>query len=165
MYGGLTQTKGKKMSVSMKEMLRAGVHFGHQCRYWNPKMEPFIFGSRNKIHIINLEHTLPALNSALEKIQELSAKKKKILFVGTKRAAAKIIREQAERAGMPYVNHRWLGGMLTNYKTIRGSIKKLKELETQEQDGTFTHLTKKEALMLTRAKEKLERSIGGIKEM
>ena len=149
----------------MKEMLRAGVHFGHQCRYWNPKMEPFIFGSRNKIHIINLEHTLPALNSALEKIVELSEKKKKILFVGTKRAAAKIIRVQAERAGMPYVNHRWLGGMLTNYKTIRGSIKRLKELETQEQDGTFTRLTKKEALMLTRAKEKLERSIGGIKEM
>mgnify|MGYP001314421403 CR=1 FL=1 len=165
MYGGLTQTKGKKMSVSMKEMLRAGVHFGHQCRYWNPKMEPFIFGSRNKIHIINLEHTLPALNSALEKIEELSGKKRKILFVGTKRAAAKIIREQAERAGMPYVNHRWLGGMLTNYKTIRGSIKRLKELETQEKDGTFTRLTKKEALMLTRAKEKLERSIGGIKEM
>ena len=149
----------------MKEMLRAGVHFGHQCRYWNPKMEPFIFGSRNKIHIINLEHTLPALTAALEKIEELSGKKRKILFVGTKRAAAKIIREQAERAGMPYVNHRWLGGMLTNYKTIRGSIKRLKELETQEKDGTFTRLTKKEALMLKRAKEKLERSIGGIKEM
>ena len=128
-------------------------------------MEPYIFGARNKIHIINLEHTLPAFNSALEKISDLSEKKKKILFVGTKRAAAKIIREQAERAGMPYVNHRWLGGMLTNYKTIRGSIKRLKELETQEQDGTFSRLTKKEALMLTRAKEKLERSIGGIKDM
>ena len=153
------------MSISMKEMLRAGVHFGHQCRYWNPKMEPYIFGARNKIHIINLEHTLPAFNSALEKISGLAEKKKKILFVGTKRAAAKIIREQAERAGMPYVNHRWLGGMLTNYKTIRGSIKRLKELETQEQDGTFSRLTKKEALMLTRAKEKLERSIGGIKDM
>ena len=149
----------------MKEMLRAGVHFGHQCRYWNPKMEPYIFGARNKIHIINLEHTVPAFNSALEKISDLSEKKKKILFVGTKRAAAKIIREQAERAGMPYVNHRWLGGMLTNYKTIRGSIKRLKELETQEQDGTFSRLTKKEALMRTRAKEKLERSIGGIKDM
>lgn len=153
------------MTVNMKEMLRAGVHFGHQCRYWNPKMEPYIFGSRNKIHIINLEHTVPALNDALEQITELADKKKKILFVGTKRAAAKIVREQAERSGMPYVNHRWLGGMLTNYKTIRGSIKKLKDLETQEQDGTFDRLTKKEALMLTRAKQKLERSIGGIKDM
>ena len=153
------------MTVNMKEMLRAGVHFGHQCRYWNPRMEPYIFGSRNKIHIINLEHTVPALNDALEQITDLADKKKKILFVGTKRAAARIVREQAERAGMPYVNHRWLGGMLTNYKTIRGSIKKLKDLETQEQDGTFDRLTKKEALMLTRAKQKLERSIGGIKEM
>lgn len=153
------------MTVSMKEMLRAGVHFGHQCRYWNPKMEPYIFGARNKIHIINLEHTVPALQSALDQVTNLADKKKKILFVGTKRAAAKIVREQAERAGMPYVNHRWLGGMLTNYKTIRGSIKRLKELETQEQDGTFQRLTKKEALMLTRAKEKLERSIGGIKDM
>ena len=153
------------MTVSMKEMLRAGVHFGHQCRYWNPKMEPYIFGARNKIHIINLEHTVPALNSALEQVADLAEKKRKILFVGTKRAAAKIVREQAERAGMPYVNHRWLGGMLTNYKTIRGSIKRLKELETQEKDGTFNRLTKKEALMLKRAKEKLERSIGGIKDM
>lgn len=153
------------MNVSMKEMLRAGVHFGHQCRYWNPKMEPYIFGARNKIHIINLEHTVPALQTALDQVTSLADKKKKILFVGTKRAAAKIVREQAERAGMPYVNHRWLGGMLTNYKTIRGSIKRLKELETQEADGTFRRLTKKEALMLTRAKEKLERSIGGIKDM
>ncbi len=153
------------MTVSMKEMLRAGVHFGHQCRYWNPKMEPYIFGSRNKIHIINLEHTVPALNSALDEVTDMADKKKKILFVGTKRAAAKIVREQAERAGMPYVNHRWLGGMLTNYKTIRRSIKRLKELEIQETDGTFNRLTKKEALMLTRAKEKLERSIGGIKDM
>ena len=153
------------MSVSMKEMLRAGVHFGHQCRYWNPKMEQYIFGSRNKIHIINLEYTLPALNSALDAVTELADKKKKILFVGTKRAASKLVRQEAERAGMPYVNHRWLGGMLTNYKTIRGSIKRLKELETQEADGTFNNLTKKEALMLTRAKAKLERSIGGIKDM
>jgi len=149
----------------MKEMLRAGVHFGHQCRYWNPKMEPFIFGARNKIHIINLEHTVPAFNDALNQITDLADKKKKILFVGTKRAAAKIMKEQAERAGMPYVNHRWLGGMLTNYKTIRGSIKKLKDLEIQEQDGTFNRLTKKEALMLTRSKLKLQRSIGGIKDM
>lgn len=153
------------MNVSMKEMLKAGVHFGHQCRYWNPKMEPYIFGARNKIHIINLEHTVPALNSALEEVANLADKKKKILFVGTKRAASKIVRQEAERAGMPYVNHRWLGGMLTNYKTIRGSIKRLKELETKELDGTFKRLTKKEALMLTRQKEKLERSIGGIKEM
>ena len=153
------------MTVSMKEMLRAGVHFGHQCRYWNPKMEQYIFGSRNKIHIINLEYTLPALNSALDAVIELADKKKKILFVGTKRAASKLVRQEAERAGMPYVNHRWLGGMLTNYKTIRGSIKRLKELETQEADGTFSKLTKKEALMLTRAKAKLERSIGGIKDM
>lgn len=149
----------------MKEMLRAGVHFGHQSRYWNPKMEPFIFGARNKIHIINLEHTVPALNTALDVVTGMADKKKKILFVGTKRAASKIVREEAERAGMPYVNHRWLGGMLTNYKTIRGSIKKLKDLEAQELDGTFSRLTKKEALMRTRSKEKLERSIGGIKDM
>lgn len=153
------------MTVSMKEMLRAGVHFGHQCRYWNPKMEQYIFGARNKIHIINLEHTVPAMNSALEEVAYLADKKKKILFVGTKRAAAKIVRQEAERAGMPYVNHRWLGGMLTNYKTIRGSIKRLKDLEAKELDGTFKHMTKKEALMLSRQKEKLERSIGGIKEM
>jgi len=153
------------MAVSMKEMLRAGVHFGHQCRYWNPKMEQYIFGARNKIHIINLEHTVPAMNDALDAVAGMADRKKKILFVGTKRAASKIVREQAERAGMPYVNHRWLGGMLTNYKTIRGSIKKLTDLEQQEKDGTFDRLTKKEALMRTRAKEKLERSIGGIKEM
>ena len=153
------------MTVSMKDMLRAGVHFGHQCRYWNPKMDPYIFGSRNKIHIINLEHTVPALNSALEEVSYLAEKKRKILFVGTKRAAGKIIKQEAERAGMPYVNHRWLGGMLTNYKTIRGSIKKLKDLELQETDGTLARLSKKEALMRTRAKEKLERSIGGIKDM
>lgn len=153
------------MSASMKEMLRAGVHFGHQCRYWNPKMEPYIFGSRNKIHIINLETTLPALNDALRQVSEFASKGKKILFVGTKRAAARIVRREAERCEMPYVNHRWLGGMLTNYKTIRGSIRRLKELEGQEQDGTFERLTKKEALMLMRARKKLERGIGGIKEM
>ena len=153
------------MSVSMKEMLRAGVHFGHQCRYWNPKMEPYIFGSRNKIHIINLETTLPALNDALQQVTEFASRGKKILFVGTKRAAARIVQREAERCDMPYVNHRWLGGMLTNYKTIRGSIRRLKELEEQEQDGTFERMTKKEALMLMRARKKLERSIGGIKEM
>jgi len=149
----------------MKDMLKAGVHFGHQSRYWNPKMKKFIFGARNKIHIINLEHTVPAMDAALNEIQNLAARKKKVLFVGTKRAAGKIIKEQAQRAGMPYVDHRWLGGMLTNYKTIRGSIKRLRDLETQEQDGTFDRLTKKEALMLRRTKEKLERSIGGIKDM
>ena len=153
------------MSVSMKEMLRAGVHFGHQCRYWNPKMEPYIFGSRNKIHIINLEATIPALEAALKQVTEYTSLGKKILFVGTKRAAAKIIRREAERCEMPYVNHRWLGGMLTNYKTIRGSIRRLKELEEQEQDGTFERLTKKEALMRIRARKKLERGIGGIKDM
>ena len=153
------------MSVSMKDMLRAGVHFGHQSRYWNPKMDQFIFGARNKIHIINLEHTVPAMNKALEAVSNLAEKNRKILFVGTKRAASKIVGQEAERAGMPFVNHRWLGGMLTNYKTIRGSIKRLKDLEIQEADGTLTRLTKKEALMRTRAKEKLIRSIGGIKEM
>src|SRR5690554_921960 len=151
--------------VSMRDLLKAGVHFGHQTRYWNPKMSKFIFGARNKIHIINLEHTLPALNSALDVVQNMASNKNKIMFVGTKRAAAKVIKEEAARAGMPYVNHRWLGGMLTNYKTIRQSIRRLRELETQSQDGTFDKLTKKEALMRTREMEKLELSIGGIKEM
>ena len=153
------------MTVSMKDMLKAGVHFGHQTRYWNPKMKQFIFGARNKIHIINLEHTVPALNEALAAAQSLASRNKKILFVGTKRAASKIIKEQAERCGMPYVDHRWLGGMLTNYKTIRGSIKRLRDLETQETDGTLDRLSKKEALMRRRDKEKLERGIGGIKDM
>lgn len=153
------------MTVSMKDMLKAGVHFGHQTRYWNPKMKQFIFGARNKIHIINLEHTVPALNEAIAAAQSLAARNKKILFVGTKRAAGKIIKEQAERCGMPYVDHRWLGGMLTNYKTIRGSIKRLRDLEAQETDGTLDRLTKKEALMRRRDKEKLERGIGGIKDM
>ncbi len=151
--------------VSMRDLLKAGVHFGHQTRYWNPKMSKFIFGARNKIHIINLEHTLPALNNALDVIQNMASNKNKILFVGTKRAASKVIKEEASRAGMPYVNHRWLGGMLTNYKTIRQSIRRLRDLETQSQDGTFDKLTKKEALMRTREMEKLELSIGGIKEM
>ena len=151
--------------ISMRDLLKAGVHFGHQTRYWNPKMSKFIFGARNKIHIINLEHTLPALNGALDNIQGMAANKNKVLFVGTKRAASKIVKEEASRAGMPYVNHRWLGGMLTNYKTIRQSIRRLRDLETQSQDGTFEKLTKKEALMRQREMEKLERSIGGIKEM
>ncbi|MEE4659747.1 MAG: 30S ribosomal protein S2 [Halieaceae bacterium] len=151
--------------VSMRDLLQAGAHFGHQTRYWNPKMGEYIFGARNRIHIINLEHTVPAFNEALDLVKQLAANKNKVLFVGTKRAAGKIIKEQAERAGMPYVSHRWLGGMLTNYKTIRASIKRFRDLETQQNNGTFEKLTKKEALMRTRAMEKLERSIGGIKDM
>lgn len=152
-------------SVSMREMLQAGVHFGHQTRYWNPKMDKYIFGARNKIHIINLEHTVPNFNEALAFVKNQAAMGNKVLFVGTKRSATKIIKEEAARSGMPYVSHRWLGGMLTNYKTIRQSIKRLRDLEAQSQDGTFDALTKKEALMRTRDMEKLERSIGGIKEM
>jgi small subunit ribosomal protein S2 len=152
-------------SVSMREMLQAGVHFGHQTRYWNPKMKKYIFGARNKIHIINLEHTVPTFNDALAFVKTQTAMGNKVLFVGTKRSASKIIKEEAIRAGMPYVSHRWLGGMLTNYKTIRQSIKRFRDLETQSQDGTFNALTKKEALMRTRDMEKLERSIGGIKDI
>lgn len=152
-------------AVSMRDLLKAGVHFGHQTRYWNPKMGKYIFGARNKIHIINLEQTVPALNDALAMVKKLAENKNKILFVGTKRAAGKIIKEQAERANMPYVNHRWLGGMLTNYKTIRQSIRRFRDLETQSKDGTFEKITKKEALMRVREMEKLERSIGGIKDM
>ncbi|GLR63682.1 30S ribosomal protein S2 [Marinospirillum insulare] len=151
--------------VSMRDLLQAGAHFGHQTRYWNPKMGKYIFGARNKIHIINLEKTVPALNEALSFVEKLANGKNKILFVGTKRAASKVVREEADKVSMPYVNHRWLGGMLTNYKTIRQSIRRLRELETQQQDGTFEKLTKKEALMSTREMEKLERSIGGIKNM
>jgi small subunit ribosomal protein S2 len=149
----------------MRDMLQAGVHFGHQTRYWNPKMGPYIFGARNKIHIINLEHTVPAFNDALSFVKRVASGKNKVLFVGTKRAAGKIMKEQAARCGMPFVTHRWLGGMLTNYKTIRASIKRLRDLETQSVDGTFAKLTKKEALMRARDMEKLDRSIGGIKDM
>lgn len=152
-------------SIGMRDMLAAGAHFGHQTRFWNPKMAPYIFGARNKIHIINLEHTLPAFNEVLDHVRSLAATHKKILFVGTKRAAAKVVREQAERVGMPYVDQRWLGGMLTNYKTIRQSILHLKDLETQAGDGTFEMLTKKEALRKVRTMEKLQRSLGGIKDM
>jgi len=152
-------------TVSMRDLLKAGVHFGHQTRYWNPKMGKYIFGARNKIHIINLEHTVPAMNDALAMVKKLAENKNKVLFVGTKRAASKVIKDEAGRAGMPYVNHRWLGGMLTNYKTIRQSIRRFRDLEAQSQDGTFAKITKKEALMLTREMEKLERSIGGIKDM
>jgi len=149
----------------MRDLLTAGAHFGHQTRFWNPKMKPFIFGARNKIHIINLEHTVPALNDALNYANQIAARKNKVLFVGTKRAASAIIREQAIRAGMPFVDHRWLGGMLTNWKTLRQSIKRLKDLEIQSQDGTFAKLTKREALERTREMEKLEKSLGGIKDM
>ena len=151
--------------VSMRDMLQAGVHFGHQTRFWNPKMSQYIFGSRNKVHVINLEHTVPAFNEALEILRVEAAKGNQILFVGTKRAAQKIVKEQAERCGMPYVSHRWLGGMLTNYKTIRASIRRFRDLETQEADGTFDKLGKKEVLTRTRMKIKLENSIGGIKDM
>ncbi|MDA9557207.1 30S ribosomal protein S2 [Vibrio sp.] len=152
-------------TVSMRDMLKAGVHFGHQTRYWNPKMKPFIFGARNKVHIINLEKTVPMFNDVLAELAKIGEKKGKVLFVGTKRAASESIKETAIASNQFYVNNRWLGGMLTNYKTVRQSIKRLKDLETQSQDGTFEKLTKKEALMRTRELEKLEKSLGGIKNM
>lgn len=152
-------------AVTMRDMLQAGVHFGHQTRFWNPKMDQYIFGSRNKIHIINLEQTVPAFNEALAHVQQIASNNNKILFVGTKRAAGRIIKEQALRSGMPFVSHRWLGGMLTNYKTIRSSIRRYRDLEKQQADGTFEKLTKKEALMRQRQMDKLELSIGGIKDM
>lgn len=152
-------------TVSMRDMLKAGVHFGHQTRYWNPKMKPFIFGARNKVHIINLEKTVPMFNEALAELNKISARKGKILFVGTKRAASEAVKEAANSCDQFFVNHRWLGGMLTNWKTVRQSIKRLKDTETQSQDGTFEKLTKKEALMRTRELDKLENSPGGIKDM
>jgi small subunit ribosomal protein S2 len=151
--------------VTMRRMLEAGVHFGHQTRYWNPKMAPYIFGERGKIHIINLEKTMPLFGEAMNYLGSVIANGGTILFVGTKRSAQQSIRENAERCGMPYVNHRWLGGMLTNYKTVRASIKRLKDLETMSEDGSFDKISKKEALMLKREMEKLERSLGGIKNM
>ncbi|OPH35465.1 30S ribosomal protein S2 [Moraxella atlantae] len=151
--------------VSMRDLLEAGAHFGHQTRFWNPKMKQYIFGARNKIHIINLDKTVTALNEALTFANREAARGNKILFVGTKRAASNIISEQAARAGMPYVDHRWLGGMLTNWKTIRQSITRLKDFERQAEDGTFAKLTKREALERTREMEKLERALGGIKDM
>ena len=153
------------MSVTMRQMLEAGVHFGHQTRYWNPKMAPFIFGHRNKIHIINLETTLAMYQDALKYIRRLAANKGTLLFVGTKRQAREIIREEAVRCGMPFVDHRWLGGMLTNFKTVKQSIKRLKEMEQMAQDGTFERMSKKEALGLQRELEKLNRSLGGIKDL
>ena len=151
--------------VTMRDMLQAGVHFGHRTRYWNPKMKPYIFGARNKIHIINLEHSLPMFNDALNYLGSVAARKGKVLFVGTKRSAGKIIKEEATRCEQFFVDKRWLGGMLTNYKTIRQSINRLKELEKQAEDGTFEKLTKKEGLLLSREMTKLEASIGGIKNI
>jgi small subunit ribosomal protein S2 len=152
-------------NVTMRQMLEAGMHFGHQTRYWNPKMSNYIFGERNKIHIINLEKTLPMFNDAMNYLGKMTANGGKILFVGTKRSARDSIREEAERCGMPYVNHRWLGGMLTNFKTVKQSIKRLKDLETMATDGSFERLNKKEVLQLNREQEKLEKTLGGIKEM
>ena len=152
-------------NVTMRQMLEAGVHFGHQTRYWNPKMAPFIFGARGKIHIINHEKSLPLLTDAMNFISKLAAKRGSIMFVGTKRAASAAIEEEATRCGMPYVSHRWLGGMLTNYRTIRASVKRLKQLEGMHEDGSIEHLVKKEVLQLSRERDKLERSLGGIKDM
>lgn len=153
------------MAVTMRQMLEAGVHFGHQTRFWNPKMAPFIFGHRNKIHIINLEKTVVMFNDALKEVQKLSAKKGTVLFVATKRQAREIIREEAVRAGSPYVDYRWLGGMLTNFKTVQLSIKRLRDLEAMIEDGSIDKVSKKEALMFRRELEKLERSLGGIKDL
>ena len=152
-------------NVTMREMLEAGVHFGHQARFWNPKMGPYLFGQRNKIHIINLEQTLPLYNEAVNFIGKIAARNGKILFVGTKRAAQPIIREEAERCGMPYINRRWLGGTLTNFKTVKQSINRLKELEAQKTDGTLDRLSKKDMLMHGRELDKLEKTLSGIKDM
>ena len=153
------------MSVTMREMLEAGVHFGHQTRYWNPKMAPYIFGHRNKIHIVNLEKTMEKYQEALSFVHQLSTNKGTVLFVGTKRQAREIVKEEAQRCGSPYVDYRWLGGMLTNYKTVKQSIKRLKEMEAMTQDGSMDKLPKKEALQYQREIAKLDRSLGGIKEM
>ncbi|HUL96051.1 MAG TPA: 30S ribosomal protein S2 [Usitatibacter sp.] len=153
------------MSVTMRQMLEAGVHFGHQTRYWNPKMAPYIFGARNKIHIINLEKSLPMYQEALRYVRQLTSNKGQILFVGTKRQAREIVKEEAMRAGAPFVDHRWLGGMLTNFKTVKGSIKRLKEMDAMVADGSIERLSKKEQLLNAREREKLERSLGGIKDM
>ncbi len=153
------------MSVTMRSMLEAGVHFGHQTRFWNPKMAPFIFGARNKIHIINLEKSFPMFQEATKFVRTLAMNKGTVLFVGTKRQAREIITEEAVRASMPFVDSRWLGGMLTNYKTVKGSIKRMKELEAMTEDGSLEKLPKKEALVLKREMEKLQRAMGGIKDM
>jgi len=149
----------------MREMLEAGVHFGHQTRYWNPRMAPYIFGHRNKIHIINLEKTLALYQDALRFMRQLAANKGTVLFVGTKRQAREVVREEALRCGMPFVDHRWLGGMLTNFKTVKQSIKRLKEMEQTKEEGGLERMSKKEALGIQRDLDKLERSLGGIKDM
>ena len=153
------------MSVSMREMLEAGIHFGHQTRFWNPKMAPYIFGHRNKIHIINLEKTVVMYDEAMKFLRQLASRGGSVLFVGTKRAARDIVADEAARCGMPYVDSRWLGGMLTNFKTVKASIKRLKDMEATMADGGFDRMTKKEALMFTREIEKLNKSIGGIKDL
>ncbi len=153
------------MAVTMRQMLDAGVHFGHQTRFWNPKMAPYIFGHRNRIHIINLEKSVALFAEAENYVRKLSAKKGTVLFVATKRQAREIIQEEAVRANSPFVNHRWLGGMLTNYKTVQQSIKRLRDLEAMTADGAAEGLSKKEALMMSRELEKLNRSLGGIKDM
>ena len=152
------------MSVTMREMLEAGVHFGHQTRFWNPKMAPFIYGHRNKIHIINLEKTLPKFEEALKFVRQLSAKRGTILMIGTKRQAREIVAAEAQRAGVPFVDQRWLGGMLTNFKTVKGSLKNLKDMQAQVENGTQPAI-KKEALMFQRDLAKLEKNIGGIQDM
>jgi len=152
-------------NVTMREMLEAGVHFGHQTRFWNPKMAPFIFGERNKIHIINLEQTMPLCKDAVNYLGKVASKKGKVLFVGTKRAASDAVALEAARCGMPFVNHRWLGGMLTNFRTVRASIKRLKELQDMEQSNSYEKISKKEILQLSREREKLEKTLGGIKDM
>jgi small subunit ribosomal protein S2 len=153
------------MSTTMRQMLEAGVHFGHQTRFWNPKMAPYIFGHRNKIHIINLETTLAKYNEAMAFVKKMTAQKGTVLFVGTKRQAREIIAEEAQRCGMPFVDERWLGGMLTNFKTVKLSIKRLKEMEQMAEEGSFEKMSKKEALMLQRELAKLQKSLGGIKDM
>ena len=153
------------MSVTMRQMLEAGVHFGHQTRFWNPRMAPYIFGQRNKIHIVNLEKTMAKYNEAIEFVRKLAANRGNIMFVSTKRQAREIIAEEAQRAGMPFVDERWLGGMLTNFKTVKQSIKRLKEVEAMMEDGSVERLSKREALTVRRELEKLQKSIGGIKEM
>ncbi|MCS4505662.1 30S ribosomal protein S2 [wastewater metagenome] len=152
-------------NVTMREMLEAGVHFGHQTRYWDPKMSRYIFGERNKIHIVNLEKTLPLYQDALNYMGRLAANGGRILFVGTKRSAREAVREEAQRCNMPFVNHRWLGGMLTNFRTVKRSIRRFKDLQQQEKDGTFEKLGKREVLSLTRERDKLERAFGGIVDM
>src|SRR5690606_3949070 len=146
-------------------MLEAGVHFGHQTRFWNPKMAPFIFGSRNKIHIVNLEQTVARYVDAQKFLRNLAARGGNVLFVGTKRAARELVAAEAQRCGMPYVDSRWLGGMMTNFKTVKTSVKRLKDMEIQKAEGATEHMTKKEALMFAREMEKLNKSIGGIKDM